>query len=103
MLDSSPGRSTVEAALRGLLARGLVMTERALFVGDREYEDDWWVVTGDGRRAIGLPRRRPPARWMNPSSGPFRRAPVNAFFYGIWRWVGSRVMWLLYPDTHWRR
>jgi hypothetical protein len=122
MLESSRGRSTVEAALRGLAARGLVRSERALFVGvqrtrdgvhrreeahlrtaiDREYEDDWWIVTAKGRRAIGLPRRRPPAFWMNPRSGPFRRSPINAFFYGIWFRIRSRVRWLLYPGTHWR-
>jgi hypothetical protein len=95
MLALSPGRATVETTLRGLVARGLMTTERV-------DDDDWWPVTPAGRRAIGLPRRRPPVGWMNPSSGPFRRSPVNAFFYGIWHRIRSRVKWLLYADTHWR-
>jgi hypothetical protein len=69
----------------------------------REYVDEWWIVTGEGRKAIGLPRRRSPAFWMNPSSGPFRRAPVNAFFYAIWFRIRSRWRWLRYPDTHGHR
>jgi hypothetical protein len=94
MLDSSPGRSAVEATLQGLVARGLMTTERV-------EGEDWWPVTREGRRAIGLPRRRPPVFWINPSSGPFRRSPLNAFFYGIWHRIRSRVRWLLYPDKHW--
>jgi len=51
MLEESPGRETVEATLRGLLARGLLSTRRGLYAGlqftrdgsrswHREYEDD---------------------------------------------------------------
>jgi hypothetical protein len=69
MLEVSPGRATVEASLRGLVTRGLMTTSRATFAGgqrlrdgrfvDRVHEDDWWVVTGQGRAAIGLPPPQP--------------------------------------------
>ncbi len=49
MLESSPGRATVEATLRDLRSRGLLTTERAINArlprridGERVYEDDWW-------------------------------------------------------------
>jgi hypothetical protein len=59
MLEVSPGRAAVEATLRGLLARGLLTTNRATYTGDRLYEDDWWDLTENGRQAIGLPPKRP--------------------------------------------
>jgi hypothetical protein len=69
MLEVSPGRPTVEATLRRLVDRGLMTTSRAVFGGNqrnrdgsivhRIYEDDWWVVSTDGRAAIGLPPARP--------------------------------------------
>jgi hypothetical protein len=59
MLQLSPGRAVVEATLRDLLARGLVTTNRDVFSDvERVYEDDWWDVTENGRKAIGLPRNR---------------------------------------------
>lgn len=64
MLESSPGRATVEATLRDLLGRGLLTTERAINAGlprridgERVYEDDWWNLTRAGRAAIGLKPR----------------------------------------------
>ena len=78
MLESSPGRNVVQTTLRGLVARGLMTTNRGLYLGgDQAYEDDWWDVTPAGRAAIGVPPR-PPGRWMNPSSGPFRVSPLIA-------------------------
>lgn len=69
MLEVTPGRAAIEAALRGLVARGLMRTSRARFLGsmrlrdgrseERDYEDDWWVVTREGRDAIGLPAPEP--------------------------------------------
>jgi hypothetical protein len=70
MLAESPGRAAVEAALRGLLARGLLTTKRGIYAGfqyprdgsrpfERTYEDDWWDVTPTGRDAIGPTPRRP--------------------------------------------
>jgi hypothetical protein len=54
MLEDSPGRATVERALRDLLARGLLSTKRGVSAsGGRVYEDDWWDVTPAGREAIG--------------------------------------------------
>ena len=60
MLESSPGRSEVEATLRGLLGRGLLITERAINAGaprrsdgQSVYEDDWWELTRAGRAAVG--------------------------------------------------
>jgi hypothetical protein len=94
MLQASPGRETVEATLRGLVARGLMTTSRAVFGGDqrnrdgstehRVYEDDWWVVTAAGRREIGLPQTPSQPEWINPSNGQFRRSPVNAAAYRAW-------------------
>ena len=94
MLQSSPGRETVEATLRGLVARGLMTTSRGVFGGvqrnrdgsteHRVYEDDWWVVTAAGRREIGLPERPSQPEWINPSTGRFRRSPVNAAAYSAW-------------------
>ena len=59
MLEDSPGRPAVEAALRGLLDRGLIRTDRAVNAGSprqsdgaRVYEDDWWELTEAGRAAI---------------------------------------------------
>jgi hypothetical protein len=90
MLDSSPGRATVEAALRSLVARGLMTTVRGTDSGlatsrlgiDRSqpYEDDWWDATEAGRAAVGL---RPTAEavevsWLNPSKGPWRVSPLIA-------------------------
>lgn len=58
-------RVVIEAALRGLVAQGLITTSRGVFGGGQRlrdgstvhqiYEDDWWVVTDKGREAIGLP------------------------------------------------
>lgn len=65
MLSEDHERSVIEASLRSLMARGLMTTSRGIFAGTqhlrdgrfvhRGYEDDWWVVTDDGRAAIGLP------------------------------------------------
>jgi len=66
MLESSPGRATVESTLRGLLARGLVRTERATNYGEQVYEDDWWIVTEAGRVAIGLSPKPSKPYWINP-------------------------------------
>jgi len=64
MLESSPGRVTVEATLRDLLGRGLLTTERAIndglprrIDGELVYEDDWWNLTRAGWAAIGLELR----------------------------------------------
>jgi hypothetical protein len=64
MLDASPGRQAVEAALDGLARRGLVTRSKGVYAGQprradgaRVYEDDWWDVTAAGRRAIGLQPR----------------------------------------------
>ena len=55
MLESSPGRATVEATLRNLVARGLLTTERGRSDRDPAHQDDWWDVTLAGRAAVGLP------------------------------------------------
>jgi hypothetical protein len=64
MLEHSPGRAIVEAALQGLRARRLVTTERGIYAGmpsrpggEQVYEDDWWDVTGKGRPAVDPPPR----------------------------------------------
>lgn len=68
MLEVSPGRAAVEAALLGLVDRGLMTTEVGIFGGiqrnrddgrmvRRVYEDDWWAPTPAGRAAVGLPHR----------------------------------------------
>lgn len=65
MLESPPDRATLESTLRGLASRGLMRTERGVYVGvqrsreatrasHRVYEGDWWDVTPAGRRAIGI-------------------------------------------------
>jgi hypothetical protein len=69
MVSEKHDRAAVEAVLRGLVARDLMMTSRGIFAGrqrlrdgrvvDRMYEDDWWVLTDKGRAAVGLPRRTP--------------------------------------------
>lgn len=63
MLHEHHDRASVEASLRGLVARGLMTTSRGVFAGkqhlrdgrvvQRVYEDDWWVLTDKGRAAIG--------------------------------------------------
>ena len=65
MLGGHHGRSAVETALNGLARRGLLSTHRGVYVGvqrgrddpsrawHRRYEDDWWQVTAEGRRAAG--------------------------------------------------
>ncbi len=63
MLESSPGRSVVEETLKGLLARGLISTGRAVNAGEprrsdgeRVYEDDWWELTAEAIRTVtGVP------------------------------------------------
>jgi hypothetical protein len=64
MLERDHDRSAVEAALHGLARRGLLSTYRGVYVGvqrarddrsrawHRRYEDDWWQVTAEGRRAV---------------------------------------------------
>ncbi len=57
-------RAVIEAALRGLVAQGLMTTSRGVFGGEQRlrdgstvhqiYEDDWWVVTDKGRKVVGL-------------------------------------------------
>jgi hypothetical protein len=65
LLEVSPGRAAVDAALNSLLARGLMSTKRVVAGsprrsdGSRVYEDDWWEVTPAGRAAIGLPPTLP--------------------------------------------
>lgn len=69
MLREEHDRDVVEASLRSLVARGLMTTSRGIFGGmqrfrdgrevHRIYEDDWWVVTENGRAAIGLPPPKP--------------------------------------------
>jgi hypothetical protein len=69
MLEVTPGRAVVEATLRGLVARGLMASWRGRYVGtqrnrdgstvERDYEDNWWPLTEQGRKAIGLPPPRP--------------------------------------------
>jgi hypothetical protein len=104
LLEASPGRASVEEALRDLAARGLATSERScgsltlrprdgihpLAAIDRretvhrEYEGEWWIITEAGRAAIGL---RPPEVdefWINPSSGPWRVSPLVAPWFE-WR------------------
>lgn len=67
MLSEEHDRHIIEASLRGLVDRGLMTSSRGIFGGvqrlrdgrveRRIYEDDWWVVTDEGRTAIGLPPR----------------------------------------------
>jgi hypothetical protein len=64
MLERDHGRAAVEAALDGLALRGLLSTRRGVYDGlqrarddptrawHRRYEDDWWFVTAEGRRAV---------------------------------------------------
>jgi hypothetical protein len=74
LLERSPGRKTIETSLRSLGERRLVRSvwssgSLTLRPRDgihplsevaqrqtvhREYEGDWWVLTDEGRRAIGL-------------------------------------------------
>lgn len=76
LLERSPGREAIETSLHALRERGLVRSEPSwgsltLRPRDgihplseaaqrrtvhREYNGDWWILTDDGRRAIGLPR-----------------------------------------------
>ncbi len=99
MLDSPPDRATIEAALRGLVSRGLLTTERGIDLAPRGiYQDDWWDLTSAGRQAIGLPPK-PGARWMNPSSSQWRVGPVMSLLCR-WRvWRGKRA----HPDWWLRR
>ncbi len=74
MLSEEHDRSVIEVSLRSLVDRGLMTTSRATFGGvqrlrdgceeHRVYEDDWWVVTDEGRAAIGRPPKR---AWGNRS------------------------------------
>jgi hypothetical protein len=69
----------IEESLRGLRSRGLIRSEWSHSVLDeQEYEGDWWIITDEGRAAIGLPPAKPEAFWMNPSSGPWRVSPLIA-------------------------
>jgi predicted transcriptional regulator len=64
MLEHDHAGSTVETVLHGLARRGLLSTYRGVYDGvqrarddpsrawDRRYEDDWWQVTAEGRRAL---------------------------------------------------
>ena len=74
LLEDSPGRAAVQAALLGLVDRGLIRAERAAGsltlrprdgvhplseaserqTVNRQYDDEWWILTEDGRAAIGL-------------------------------------------------
>lgn len=66
MLARDVDEKALEGTLRGLVSRGLMTTSRGVFGGvqhsrdgvttNRVYEDDWWVVTEDGRRAVELDR-----------------------------------------------
>jgi hypothetical protein len=98
LLESSPGRTAVEQALQGLVARGLVRSERSESVLTlrprdgihplseasvrqdvrRDYEGNWWILTEAGRAAIGLGPPEVEEFWMNPSSGPWRVSPFIA-------------------------
>lgn len=72
MLREEYERTIIEESLRGLVDRGLMTTSRGVFGGvqrlrdghvvHRIYEDDWWVVTDEGRAAIGWPPR---SGWQN--------------------------------------
>ncbi len=74
MLECPPDRLKVESTLRGLVGRGLMTTNRGVYVGERTYEDDWWDVTPEGWAALGLrPHEGRVTSWMNPAKGPFRR------------------------------
>jgi hypothetical protein len=98
LLEASPGRDVVERALRALVARGLVRSERSAgaltlrprdgvhplheaqsrATVHREYDGDWWIVTEAGWAALG---QSPPQRtefWINPSSGTWRVSPLIA-------------------------
>jgi hypothetical protein len=80
MLQSWHERAVVEAALRGLVRRGLMTTQRGSYAGIQRtrprraggraaieqvvYEDDYWDVTPAGRQAAGLaPTRIGPYYW----------------------------------------
>lgn len=75
MLSEEHDRAVVEATLHGLVARGLMTSSRGVVAGrqrsrggrieDRVYEDDWWVVTEEGRAAIGLGPPKP-IQYMTP-------------------------------------
>jgi hypothetical protein len=64
MLEHDHDRFAVETALHGLARRGLLSTYRGVYDGvqraredpsrawHRRYEDDWWQVTAEGRRAV---------------------------------------------------
>jgi hypothetical protein len=62
MLESPLDRRLVEAALRGLVERGLMVTYRGVYSGvhrprggqpeDRVYEDDWWELTPAGHEMV---------------------------------------------------
>lgn len=77
MLSEEYDWPLIEASLRSLVDRGLMTVSRGTFAGvqrlrdgrvvHRGYEDDWWVVTDEGRAAIGLPPRPAGWQWMPPS------------------------------------
>jgi hypothetical protein len=62
MLELPHDRAVVEAVLRSLVERRLMVTYRGVYRGvhrprggppeNRVYEDDWWEVTEVGRRAV---------------------------------------------------
>jgi hypothetical protein len=105
LLETSPGRAAVEEALRSLVARGLMRSERSwgsltLRPRDgihplaeaenretlhREYEGDWWIITEGGWAALGVPPPTITESWINPSSGPWRVSPLIAPLCG-WRY-----------------
>jgi hypothetical protein len=104
LLESSPGRTAVERALRELAARGLVRGERSWGsltlrprdgihplseIGQRktvhrDYDGDWWILTEAGRAAIGLGPPEVEEFWINPSSGPWHVSPLVAPWFE-WR------------------
>jgi hypothetical protein len=64
VLSDGHDRLVVEAALRGLVTRGLMITYRRIVADAHrspdggvmdDGEDDWWVVREEGRATIGLP------------------------------------------------
>lgn len=115
LLERSPGRGAIEVSLRALAERGLVRSEWAsgsltLRPRDgihplsevaqrktvhREYDGDWWVLTEEGRRAIGLQPAKIERFWMNPSSGPYRVPPILA------PWCAWRFRHGKRPLPHW--
>jgi hypothetical protein len=101
LLAISPGAAAIEAVMGELCDRGLVRSELSAgslslrprsgvdsehderAVVHREFEARWWILTDEGRAAIGLPAAAPHSFWMNPSSGPFRVSPLLAPWFAF--------------------